>query len=84
MKNLLLVLGCALILASCTDAKRDKVWGYGKKYTVEVFSGGQLVRTYTSSGKVSSESGTDGYYFNNAVTGKLTEVSGTIVITQVD
>jgi hypothetical protein len=40
------------------------------------------VITYKSSGKVISENGSDGYYFNDATTGKLIEVSGTVIIEQ--
>lgn len=84
MKKLLALSALALALVSCTDASRDKAFGYGKTYKVEVVSGAQIVRTYTSSGKVLSEDSTDGYYFNDAATDKLIEVSGPVIITQLD
>jgi len=71
-----------LSLFGCTDAKQSKLTGYGKNYKVECISGGVVVRTYTSSGKVSSEEGSDGYYFNDAATNKLVEISGDIIITE--
>lgn len=69
-------------LASCTDATRAKIGGYGDEFKVEMYSGGKLVRTWTSSGKVQSEQRSDGYYFNDKATGKLVEVSGDVVITK--
>lgn len=69
-------------LASCTDAQRAKVGGLGDEFKVEMYSGGKLVRTWTSTGKVSNEENTDGYYFKDKATGKLIEVSGDVVITK--
>ena len=72
------------LLSSCTDAQMEKtLTNYGKEFTVEMYSGGQLVRTWTSSGKVSTESQSDGYYFKDKATGKLVEVAGDLVITAV-
>ena len=65
-----------------TDASRSKLTGYGDEYKVEMYSGGQKVREWTASGKVNSEGGSDGYYFNDKATGKLIEVAGDVVITQ--
>lgn len=72
----------ASILPSCTDAARSKIGGYGDEFKVEMYSGGQKVREWTSSGKVLSEQGSDGYYFNDKDSGKLIEVSGDVVITK--
>ena len=81
MKNLkYLVL--VVLLASCTDAKQSKLNGFGKRYKIEVLNGGQIIRTYTSSGKISSEHNSDGYYFNDEATNKLIEVSGDVIITE--
>ena len=79
-----LIFAALVLLSGCTDASRDKMLGYGKAYRVEILSGGQIVRTYTSSGKVLTEEHSDGYYFNDAATGKLVEVSGQVIITRVD
>lgn len=75
--TLFIILSC-----SCTDASRARLTGYGDEYKVEMYSGGQMVRSWTSSGKVNSEGGSDGYYFNDKATGKLIEVAGDVVITQ--
>lgn len=57
---------------------------YGNSFKVEMYSGGKLVRSWESSGKVSSEDNSDGYYFKDFDTGKLVEISGDIVITNLD
>lgn len=84
-KVILFVVVILLSVSGCTDAAREKVLNnWGKEFTVEMYSGGILVRTWTSSGKVASESGSDGYFFKDKATGKLVEVSGDIVITNVN
>ena len=75
--TLFIILSC-----SCTDAERSRVTGDGDEYQVEMYSGGQMVKAWTSSGKVHSEEGSDGYFFNDKATGKLIEVAGDVVITQ--
>jgi hypothetical protein len=73
---------CALLASGCTDAELAKGGGYGKPFRIEVLSGGQVVRTYLSTGKVVSEGSSDGYYFTDAATGELVELSGQVIITQ--
>ena len=68
-------------LTSCTDAENSKTFGYGKTYTVQVL-GPDTVVTFQSTGKVITEKNSDGYYFTNAANNKLTEVSGTVIITE--
>jgi len=79
---LALATSALLPLASCTDAQKAKFGGYGQTFKVEVLSGGQIVRTYKSTGKVLSEDNSDGYYFTDAATGKLVEVSGDVIVTE--
>ena len=66
-------------MVSCTDAEKSKLGGYGDTFTVKVL-GPDTIITYHSTGKVISEEHSDGYYFTNAATGKLVEVSGNIII----
>ena len=68
-------------MVSCTDAEKSKLGGYGDTFTVKVL-GPDTVITYHSTGKVISEEHSDGYYFTNAATGKLVEVSGNVIIEQ--
>lgn len=80
-KILITALVLALAMTSCTDAEKSKLGGYGDTFTVKVL-GPDTVITYHSTGKVISEDKSDGYYFTNAATGKLVEVSGNVIIEQ--
>jgi hypothetical protein len=71
----------ATLMSSCTDAELGKMGGFGETYTVKVL-GPDTVITYHSTGKVLSEKSSDGYYFTSKETGKLVEVSGTVIIEQ--
>lgn len=77
-------LGLTIGMTGCTDAERAKIGGLGDEHRVELYSGGELVRTWTSSGKVHSEQHSDGYYFNDKDTGLLIEVAGDVVITRLN
>ena len=86
MKNSLKIIIVFIILfTSCTDAQFSKrVANYGNSFKIEMYSGGVIVRSWISTGKVATEAQSDGYFFKDAATGKLVEVSGDIVITNVD
>jgi hypothetical protein len=80
--TLITLITIAGLFTSCTNAERSKLMGYGGNFKVEMYSGGQKVREWISSGKVLSEDGSNGYYFTELTTGKLIEVDGDIVITK--
>ena len=84
MKKTIAVLSLTLILFSgCTDAKWAKVGGLGDQFKIELVNcDGTITHSWTSTGKVSTESQSDGYYFIDYQTGKLIEVSGTVIITK--
>jgi hypothetical protein len=85
MRKLLFIMSLVVLtLSSCTDAQMSKIGGLGNEFKVEMYSGGILVRSWISSGKVSSERQSDGYYFKDKATGKLIEVAGDVVITRLD
>lgn len=87
MKNKIGTAGCILVVVffamGCTDASMAKLGGYGDEHRVEMYSGGEKVREWVSSGKVQSEENSDGYYFNDKASGMLIEVSGDVVITRI-
>ncbi len=84
MKKLLFIAVLAIIISSCTDATKAKFTNFGSEFKVEMYSGGVLVKTWISSGKVLSEKGSDGYFFVDKSTNKLVEVSGDVVITNLN
>jgi hypothetical protein len=53
MKKCIIALGLTVFLAGCTDSGKARVTSYGSAFKIEVISGAQVVRTYTSTGKVS-------------------------------
>ena len=82
MKKSFMISALALLMgAGCTDATMSKMGGYGDTFTIKVL-GPDTVITYHSTGKVVSEEHSDGYYFTDKATGKLIEVSGTVIIEQ--
>jgi len=85
--NLMIVFVFVTLLmmnTSCTDAQREKWNSLGNKHTVQLYSGGKLVREWTSTGKVSSEEGSDGYFFKDEECQCIVEVSGDVVITTIE
>tara|TARA_Y100000591_G_C21217239_1_gene398264 strand:+ start:233 stop:490 length:258 start_codon:yes stop_codon:yes gene_type:complete len=85
MKNLLLVSSLILFFYACTDAKKAKIGGFGSKFQIEMLNcDGSVARTWISSGKVSSEQNSDGYYFMEEGTDKLIEVTGRLIITKIN
>lgn len=79
MKVLLLIVSMFCIV-SCTDAGCGKLTSLGSSARVECFSGGKLIYSGESTGKVLSEKNSDGYYFKDKLDGKMKEVSGNCVI----
>lgn len=78
-----MVLLVASTIISCTDGERAKLGGLGDEFLVEMINcDGTVARSYTSTGKVSSEANSDGYFFMDKETGTLVEITGRIVITK--
>ena len=78
----LLVLVTPLITSGCKDATTAQWRSMGTKHRVTLYSGGKVVGTWNSTGNVSNEKHSDGYYFEDDQTHKLVEISGTVVIEQ--
>ena len=77
-------LAMAIMLTGCTDAFQAGVQSFGSKHRIELWSGGQKVHEWTSTGKVLSEENSDGYYFCDKETNKLVRVTGDLVITPIE
>lgn len=71
----------SLTMLGCSDATKAQYSSLGAEHTIELWSGGQKVQEWTSTGKVMSEQNSDGYYFCDKSTGKLVRVTGDLVIT---
>ncbi|CAH9014500.1 putative membrane lipoprotein [Vibrio phage 249E41-1] len=79
MKKLFIILGIVAI-AGCTDAARGKLSAYGGSASIKCYSADVVIFDGESTGKVTSEANSDGYYFVDKSDGKLKEVSGSCVI----
>ena len=67
-------------MIGCSDANMAKFGNYGSGATIKYYSGGTLIYSGKSTGKVLSEANSDGYFFKETSTGQLKEVSGNCVI----
>jgi len=83
MKKVLIALSL-LALSGCTDADRAQIAGFGNKYRITLYSGGEPVRTWVSTGKVHAETQSDGWFFMDAATGRLVRMFGDSVVEQID
>ena len=81
MKNIISMVAILFLFVGCTDAQRGKIGALGDSAKVDCWSGGKLIYSGVSSGKISSEDSSDGYNFVDIKTGKFMEVSGNCVIT---
>jgi hypothetical protein len=85
MKTILIIsLTICLVALStgCKDASLAQFRSLGTKHRVTLYSGGKVMGTWISTGNVSNEGQSDGYYFEDNDTHKLIEVSGTVLIEQ--
>ena len=83
MKKLLLGALLSLSVLSCTDAEQAKIGAFGDTFKVELVNcDGTISHSWISTGKVSNSQNSDGYYFNDAKSGTLIEVSGNVIITR--
>lgn len=71
---------CALVLGGCTDAGMKQYTTIGSPGHIKCYSGTLLIYEGDSTGKISTEHQSDGWYFEDAATHKLVRVSGACVI----
>lgn len=81
LAGVLAVSSICLLSSGCTDATIKNFQSLGNDHRVEMYSGGQKVREWMSTGYVESSTDSDGYYFTDAESKKLIKVSGDVVIT---
>lgn len=76
-----LIFGLLLLLVGCTDASISKFKQLGGPQHIRCYSGGVLIYEGNSTGKIANEANSDGYYFEDAATGKIVEVSAHCIFT---
>jgi hypothetical protein len=81
LKYILMMLSL-FIFSGCMRAEMARISAIGSDHKILVYSGGNLVKEFHSVGKVLTEQDSDGWYFLNKETNKLTRVSGTVIVEQ--
>ena len=71
----------AILCAGCKDATQAQFAGLSKPHIIKQFSGGKQVGQWESTGSISNETQSDGWYFEDAETKNLVELTGTVQIT---
>ena len=69
-----------LFMVGCTDAEYKQYSTIGNVGTITCWSGGVMIYTGKSSGKIASENGSDGWFFEDSQTHELIRVSGDCLI----
>lgn len=83
MKRLIIAFGIILGFASCKDSTIAQFKSLGTKhYITQYGSDGKILNKWTSTGNISNQAQSDGWYFEDSATHKLVEVTGTLKIEQ--
>ena len=80
MKRILIATIAVLILSACTDAEMKQFATLGSPGEIVCYSGALEIYRGKSTGKIATEQGSDGWFFQEEGTGKLIRVSGACVI----
>ena len=75
------ILGFVILsIGACTDATRSAIAEYGSSARIVCHSGGKVIYDGCSTGKILSETNSDGWLFRDAETKRLVSVSGECLI----
>lgn len=72
----------SLFITSCKDATQAQWQSLGKEHVIlQLGCDGHVISRWCSTGNVSNEESSDGWYFEDSATHKLVEVTGMLQIT---
>jgi hypothetical protein len=81
--GLVTLTGLILSLMACKDSQVAQFNALGSRHKITLYGAtGTVIGKWESTGNVSNEANSDGWYFKDAATDKLVEVTGTLVIEQ--
>ncbi len=85
MKKFIKLIGvgvvAAAIMCSCKDATMAQFHALGRRHSITLYAAnGTVIKHWVSTGNVSNEDRSDGWYFEDEATHLLVEVTGTLVI----
>lgn len=69
-------------LAGCKDATVAQFEALGSRHKITCYSGDRVIYDGESTGNVSNEGNSDGWYWEDSATGKLVEATGPCIIAQ--
>lgn len=70
-----------VLLTGCSYAKWADLKSQGSEHHIQLYSGGKLIGEWESTGAVENQHSSDGFYFQDAITGNKVEVCGQVIIT---
>ena len=80
-KLILAAVAALCICIGCKDATRAQYRALGKRHNITLYAAnGTVIKHWVSTGNVSNENESDGWYFEDEATRNLVEVTGTLVI----
>lgn len=81
MNKLALIVVILVCMTACRSSQMAQWGALGSDQKITLYSSsGSVIREWVSDGKVSTENGSDGWFFRDRATGKLVRVTGTVVI----
>lgn len=80
MKKYFIVLFVGIVAMGCTNADISRIGALGSVGEITCYSGGNIIYHGKSTGKIETENGSDGWYFQEDSTKNLIRVSGDCVI----
>jgi hypothetical protein len=80
MKKIVLAIVILVLSCRCSRANRAAISAWGKPHHIKLYSCGQVVGEWETTGKVENEAHSDGYYFQDDKSKRFITISGTVVI----
>jgi hypothetical protein len=78
-----IALAFLVLLIACKDSEVAQFESLGSRHKITLYGAtGTIVGQWESTGNVSNEANSDGWYFRDAKTGKLIEIAGTMIVEQ--
>jgi len=81
--SLLVIFAMFVLMQGCSDASIKRLTTYGHPFKITLYSGGNEVRVFESTGRVLTDSQNDIYSFEEKRTGKLIKISGDVVMEEI-
>jgi hypothetical protein len=77
----ILSIAIAVLVVGCKDATRAQFNALGKRHRITLYGcDGKVIKEWISTGNVSNQEHSDGWYFEDEATHLLVEVAGPLVI----